>query len=209
MGRYTEARCRLCRREGTKLFLKGARCGTQKCAFTKRPNTPGMHLRQRGKASYYAIQLREKQKSKRIYGMWERQFRRFFDLATKAKGVTGRKLIELLERRIDNVIYRSLLAHSRSQARQFVGHGLVFVNGKRINIPSYLVKADEVIELKCKDPLMSNIKSSIDNVAKERSVPGWIAVDNSVLKINVSRLPVKEDLTIPINEQLIIELYSK
>jgi small subunit ribosomal protein S4 len=209
MGRYLEAKCRLCRREGMKLFLKGARCATEKCAVAKRTTPPGMHTRVSSKPSYYALQLREKQRVKRIYGVLERQFKRFFKLASMSKGVTGRTLIQLLERRLDNVIYRALFAFSRNQARQFVLHGLVFINGKRVDIPSILVKDKEIIEIKTKDSATKMIKEIFETNSKERSVPAWLEADGNNLKINILRLPEKEDLTIPINEQLIVELYSK
>ena len=209
MARYTEARCRLCRREGAKLFLKGNRCVTEKCAVQKRATPPGMHTRSSSKASYYSQQLREKQKVKRVYGMLERQFRRFFRTAAKAKGVTGRKLIELLERRLDNVVYRSLLANSRSQARQYVFHGLIFINGKRVNIPSHWVREGDNIELRPSDKLAVAVKDSAAAAAKERSVPTWLAATPENLQAKIVRLPIKEDLVLPVNEQLIIELYSK
>jgi len=209
MARYTQARCRLCRREGAKLFLKGNRCVTEKCAFQKRTNPPGMHARPMGKASNYSMQLREKQKTKRIYGMLEKQFRRFFRTASKAKGVTGRKLIELLERRMDNVLYRTLFADSRQQARQLVGHGLVYVNGKRINVPSAWIEEGDTLELKGSEKMIAIVKEAVKAAAKDRSIPTWLDTDGENLKAKVIRLPMKEDLVLPINEQLIIELYSK
>lgn len=209
MARYTESRCRLCRREGSKLFLKGARCATEKCAFTRRSTPPGMHTRPMGKVSNYALQLREKQKVKRIYGLLERQFRRYFHVATKSPGVTGRKLIELLERRLDNVIFRALFATSRNQARQAVCHGLVFLNNRRNGIPSAWVKEGDVLEIRCNDKLKATIKETIQATAKERSVVTWLDVDKDNLKIKVLRLPVRDDLLMQINEQLIVELYSK
>jgi len=209
MARDLGAKCRLCRREGMKLFLKGKRCGTEKCAVTRRTTPPGMHTRISSKPSYYALQLREKQRVKRMYGMLERQFRRFFRVATKAKGVTGRTLIQLLERRLDNVIYRALFAFSRNQARQIVQHGFVFVSGKRVNIPSFIIKEGDSLEIKAKDSFKKLIKEISELNAKERSVAGWLEVDNENLKIKVTRLPEKEDIALPINEQLIVELYSK
>jgi small subunit ribosomal protein S4 len=209
MGRYTDPKCRLCRREGAKLFLKGDRCASEKCAFQKRTNPPGMHTRPPSKPSYYSMQLREKQKVKRTYGMLEKQFKRFFRTASKAKGVTGRKLIELLERRIDNVIYRTLFAGSRAQARQLVAHGLVHVNGKRINVPSAWVDEGDTLEIKGSERLVGITKEAVKVVAKSRSVPTWLNTDNDNLKATVVRLPAKEDLVLQMNEQLIIELYSK
>lgn len=209
MGRYLGPKCRLCRREGMKLFLKGLRCNTEKCSFTKRPRQPGMHIYQTSKQSYYALQLREKQKVKRMYGMLEAQFKRFFHLASKSKGVTGQTLIQLLERRLDNVVYRAIFSFTRLQARQFVRHGFVFVNGKRVNIPSFLVKVSDVIELRVSDKLKKMISEIMEADSKIRSVPTWLEVDKEKLTIKVLRLPQKEDLAIPINEQLIVELYSK
>jgi len=209
MARYIEAKCRLCRREGMKLFLKGTKCNTEKCPFIKSPRSPGMHGKLQSKPSYYALQLREKQKVKRMYGVLERQFRRFFSLATKSKGVTGRVLIQLLERRLDNVIYRALFAFSRSEGRQIVGHGFVFLGNRRVDIPSYLVKEGEIFEIRGKESLIKLIKANIDINSKERSVPVWLSVDNNNLKIEVKSLPQREDLVVPVNEQLIVELYSK
>lgn len=210
MARYLEAQCRLCRREGMKLFLKGPKCNTEKCPFSKRPYPPGSNASTRQKKqSYYAMQLREKQKVKRMYGILEKQFRRFFSLASKAKGVTGRKLIELLERRLDNVIFRSLLAFSRNEARQIVRHGFVFVNGKRVDIPSFLVKENDVITIKAKEDAIKRLKETRTVNSKERSVPKWISVDEDSLKITFTRMPEKEDLIIQVNEQYIVELYSK
>ena len=211
MARYTEAKCRLCRREGVKLFLKGPRCNTEKCSFVKRPYAPGFHgnKMQRRKPSYYAMQLREKQKAKRMYGVLEKQFRRFFSIAVRTKGATGGILIQLLERRLDNVIYRSLCAFSRYQARQTVGHGFVFVNSRRVNIPSYLVKLGDVIEIRGREEFKKTIQATIDAASKERSVPDWLTVDKNKLNMEIARIPVREDLTVAINEQLIVELYSK
>jgi small subunit ribosomal protein S4 len=209
MARYTDAKCRLCRREGAKLFLKGARCATEKCAFTKRTTPPGVHTRPMGKQSYYAMQLREKQKVKRLYGMLERQFRRFFQVACKATGSTGKKLIELLERRLDNVVYRALFASSRTQARQIVGHGLLFLNNRRNGIPSAWVKEGDVLQLRCTDKQTALLKDAMNSAAKERSIPGWLEVDKDKLQIKVLRLPAREDVLMQINEQLIVELYSK
>ncbi|MFH1503847.1 MAG: 30S ribosomal protein S4 [Candidatus Omnitrophota bacterium] len=210
MGRYVGAKCRLCRRAGMKLFIKGARCVMEKCAFAKRPVPPGMQSTRRpSKPTYYALQLKEKQKVKRMYGMLEKQFKRFFMLANKSKGVTGRVLIQFLERRLDNIIFRSIFASSRNQARQIVRHGFVFVDGKRADIPSYIVKAGQIIEIRAKESLLQNIRENIEVNSKERSVASWIEVDNDKFKIEIKRLPEKEDLVIPVDEQLIVELYSK
>ena len=209
MGRYLESKCKICRRVGKKLFLKGIRCATEKCAIAKRPTPPGVHTRPRGKPTNYALQLREKQKVKQMYGMLEKQFKRFFTIAAKSKGVTGRVLIQFLERRLDNVIFRSLFAFSRNQARQMVTHGFVFVNGKRVNIPSYIVKEGEKIQLKGKETIKQNIKGRVELNSKERSVSTWLKVDNENFQIDILRLPEKEDLIIEIDEHLIVELYSK
>lgn len=209
MGRYTEAKCKLCRRAGEKLFLKGPRCITEKCSFSRRPTPPGSAGLKRSKPTNYALQLREKQKVKRMYGMLEKQFKRFFNLANKTRGVTGRVLIQLLERRLDNIIYRTLFAFSRNHARQMVQHGFVFVDGKRVDIPSYIVKGGQTIQIKAKDSVKAELKGNIEINSKERSVPDWMQVDNNNFTIKIVRLPEKEDLVIPVNEQLIVELYSK
>ncbi len=210
MGRYVEAKCRLCRRAQMKLFLKGSRCVTEKCSFSKKPSPPGAkHNRRPSKPTYYALQLREKQKVKMMYGMLERQFKRFFTVSSKSKGVTGRVLIQLLERRLDNVVYRSLFASSRNQARQMVTHGFAFIKGGRVNIPSYMVREGETIEIKAKDSVRQNVKENIEINSKERSVPSWLEVDKSSFKIKIVRLPEKEDTAIAVGEQLIVELYSK
>jgi small subunit ribosomal protein S4 len=193
-----------------KLFLKGNRCATEKCSFAKRPTPPGVHgTRRNSKPTYYALQLREKQKVKRMYGMLERQFKRFFVVANRTKGATGRTLIQLLERRLDNVIFRSLFAVSRNQARQFVNHGSVFVDGKRVNIPSYIVKEGQAIEVKATEKQNQVVKENIEVSSKERSVPTWLKVEKDSFKVSIVRLPEKEDLIMSVDEQLIVELYSK
>jgi small subunit ribosomal protein S4 len=192
-----------------KLFLKGHKCNTEKCPLAKRPFGPGMHGKRQTKQSYYALQLREKQKVKRIYGMLERQFKGFFISATKARGVTGRKLIQLLERRLDNVVFRGLFALSRSEARQLVRHGFIFIKGRRVDIPSYIVRENDDIIFKGKDSLIKKIKENIQINSKERSIPAWIEADHDALTAKIVRLPEKEDITIPVSEQLIVELYSK
>lgn len=209
MARDLRPKCKLCRRAGMKLFLKGIRCVTEKCAVAKRPTPPGMQKRQRSKPSYYALQLREKQKAKSIYGLLERQFRRFFEIAHKSEGATGQILIQELERRLDNIVFRSLFALSRSQARQFVRHGFIFIDSRRVDIPSFLVKKDQVIELRIGQKMNDLIKENIQISAKEKSVPEWLSVDNQNHKITIKRLPTKDDITIPMQEQLIVELYSK
>lgn len=209
MARDLRPKCKLCRRAGMKLFLKGIRCLTEKCGVAKRPTPPGMQRRQRSKPSYYALQLREKQKAKNIYGLLERQFRRFFEIAHKSEGATGQILIQQLERRLDNIVFRSLFALSRSQARQLVRHGFVFIDNRRVDIPSYIVKKDEVIKFEIDEGVKNLIKENIKISEKEKSVPEWLGVDNQNYKITVKRLPTKEDTTVPIQEQLIVELYSK
>ncbi|MCF7873031.1 MAG: 30S ribosomal protein S4 [Candidatus Omnitrophica bacterium] len=209
MARDLRPKCKLCRRAGMKLYLKGIRCLTEKCAVAKRPTPPGMQRRQRSKPSYYALQLREKQKAKNIYGLLERQFRRFFEIAHKSEGATGQILVQQLERRLDNIVFRSLFALSRSQARQLVRHGFVFIDDRRVDIPSFLVKSDQVIEFRIDEGVKNLIKENIEISQKEKSVPEWLSVDNQNYKITVKRLPTKEDTTIPIQEQLIVELYSK
>jgi len=192
-----------------KLFLKGAKCNSPQCPFSKRSYASGSRGKFTRKPSYYALQLREKQKVKRMYGLLERQFKRYFVIASKSKGVTGKVILQLLERRLDNVIFRLLFANSRNYARQIVRHGFIFINGRRVNIPSYLVKADDKVELKSKDSKKNLVKQNIEAALKERSVANWLFLDKDNLKGEVLRLPEKEDLTVPINEQLIVELYSK
>ena len=209
MARYTASSCRVCRREGTKLFLKGQRCYTEKCGFDKRSYAPGQHGKgQRIKLSNYGLQLREKQKVKRIYGVLEKQFRRYFKIASKTKGVTGKVLLQLLERRLDNVIFRLGLAISRPQARQIVRHNQVFVNSKRVNIPSYLIDKDDIVQVKTKDKAKAKIKDNME-LSKDRTVPSWLEFNANELSGKVIRLPEKEDIQQQIKEQLIVELYSK
>ncbi len=210
MGRYTGPVCRLCRREGEKLFLKGTKCFTEKCPIVKRAYVPGQHgqRQRRTKLSNYGLQLREKQKVKRIYGVLERQFRRYFDIAAKTKGVTGKILLQLLERRLDNVIFRLGLAGSRSGARQIVRHNQIYVNSKRVNIPSYLIKKDDIIQVKAKDGAVKKIRENLE-ITKDRGVPGWLEFLAEELAAKVLKLPEKEDIQQPIQEQLIVELYSK
>ncbi|MBM3250074.1 MAG: 30S ribosomal protein S4 [Candidatus Omnitrophica bacterium] len=209
MGRYTDAVCRLCRRQSEKLFLKGTKCYTEKCPITKRAYAPGQHGQgRRTKLSNYGLQLREKQKVKRMYGVMEKQFRKYFGTASKTKGVTGKVLLQLLERRLDNVIFRTGCAISRSQARQIVRHNHVTVNSRRVNIPSFLVEKDDLIRIKSKDKALNKIKDNLE-LAKDRSVPRWLEFNAADLTAKVSRLPEKEDIQQPIQEQLIVELYSK
>ncbi len=208
MARYTGPKCRFCRREGTKLFLRGDRCYTDKCAYERRPYAPGQHGRRRKKSSNYEIQLREKQKVRRLYGILERQFRRYFEIAEAKKGVTGTNLLRLLECRLDNVIYRLGFANSRNQARQLVKHGHFLVNGRKVDIPSYQVKAGDVIEVKEKSRKIPVIQEAQEVVAR-RGIPNWLELDADNFKGVVKALPEREDITFPINENLIVELYSK
>ena len=212
MARYIGPSCRLCRREGAKLFLKGSRCSTDKCAFTRRSYAAGQHGASKGKGrskiSDYGLQLREKQKVKRIYGVLERQFRRYFYEADRLEGVTGELLLQLLERRLDNVVLRSGFAVSLTQARQFVRYGHVQVNGKKVNIPSYMVSAGENIEVKGKDKLLKLIKENLE-ITKDRTVPSWISADTANLKAEVTKMPQREEVPFAVQEQLIVELYSK
>jgi small subunit ribosomal protein S4 len=208
MARYTEAVCRLCRREGEKLFLKGTRCFTEKCGIAKRAYAPGQHGQNKSKTSNYGLQLREKQKVKRIYGVLERQFRKYFKIASKTKGVTGKVLLQLLERRLDNVVFRMGLASSRAQSRQIVRHNMVQVDGHRVNIPSFLVDKDNLIMIKTGEGAQKKLRENIE-INKDRTVPAWLAFDVKNMSAKVVRLPEKTDIQQPIEEQLIVELYSK
>lgn len=209
MSRYTGSVCRICRRENIKLFLKGDRCYSDKCAFDRRGYAPGEHgQRRRGKISDYGIQLREKQKVKRMYGLSEKQFNLFFKRADRQKGVTGTNLLVMLERRMDNVVYRLGFVNSRTQGRHFVRHNHFLVNGKKVNIPSYQIKVGDVIELHEKSKKVQAINDALDAVVR-RGVPQWLELEKENLKGEVKGLPVREDLTIPMQEQLIVELYSK
>lgn len=208
MARYINAVCRLCRREGEKLFLKGTKCTTEKCSLAKRTYAPGQHGTAKPKLSNYGLQLREKQKVKRIYGILERQFRRYFSIASKSKGVTGKVLLQLLERRLDNVIFRLGIGLSRAQARQIVRHNFVYVNSKRVNIPSYLISKNDTIQIKPKEKSKNTINENLE-LSKDRSVPSWLEFNKNELAAKVLRLPEKEDIQQPIQEQLIVELYSK
>jgi len=209
MARYTGPRCRQCRREGMKLFLKGAKCVGPQCPVARRPYAPGMHGRHMSKPTAYSVQLREKQKVKRVYGTLERQFRRYYQEATRTKGATGRQMLQFLERRLDNVIYRLLFAVSRAEARQFVRHGFFKVNGRKVNIPSYQVGVDDKIEITGDEQKRKLVAEIVESNSKDRSVVSWLFLDKDKLKGEVLRLPDKEDLTIPVTEQLIVELYSK
>lgn len=208
MAKYNESKCRLCRREGSKLFLKGDRCYTDKCAFDRRPYAPGQHGRARKKASDYSTQLREKQKVRRIYGVLERQFRNYFTKADMAKGVTGTNLLSMLERRLDSVVYRLGFANSRQQARQLVRHGIFTLNGRKANIPSMLVRIGDVLEVPEKHRKIP-VLAEAQQVVARRGLPGWLEVDGAAFKGTVKALPQREDIQTPINENLIVELYSK
>ncbi|MCL2426225.1 MAG: 30S ribosomal protein S4 [Oscillospiraceae bacterium] len=208
MARYTGAVCRLCRREGQKLFLKGDRCYTEKCAAERRPYPPGQHGQGRSKASEYGLQLREKQKAKRYYGVLERQFRSYFEMARKRKGKAGENLLALLETRLDNTVYRLGFAMSRAEARQLVLHGHFLVNGRKVNIPSFLVRPGMIISLKDKSRGLDKLKSVIEANAS-RVPPKWLDYDANAMVAKVAAVPEREDIDIPIEEQLIVELYSK
>ena len=208
MARYTDASCRLCRREGEKLFLKGSRCYSDKCAIARRAYAPGQHGQAKKKQSEYSLQLREKQKAKRYYGVLEGQFHKYFEMASKQKGVTGEALLSLLERRLDNVVYRMGLGTSRAQARQLVTHGHFTVNGKRVDIPSFLVSANDEIAVCEKSRSLDKI-DEILNTTGGRVVPAWIDFDSDKMAAKITALPVRSDIDFPIEEHLIVELYSK
>jgi small subunit ribosomal protein S4 len=207
MARYTESVCKLCRRERMKLFLKGAKCDTMKCPVERKPYPPGEHGRGRIRESEYLLQLREKQKCRRIYGLLERQFRNLYEQASREGGITGETLLRMLEQRIDNVVFRTNFAASRNQARQFVRHGHVLVNGKRVTIPSYRVRPGDVIAIgpKVKDNII--IRHNLDTI--DRAVPAWLDVSGDRLEATVRDLPLREQIDVPVREQLIVELYSK
>jgi len=208
MARYTGPVCRLCRREGQKLFLKGDRCYTGKCAIDRRAYPPGQHGQGRSKASEHGTQLREKQKTKRYYGLLESQFRKYFDMAIKMEGRTGENLLTILETRLDNVIYRLGFGMSRAEARQLVNHGHFLVDGKRVDIPSFLVKPGMVVTMKEKSRKSDKIKASLETGAFTRA-PGWLELDANQMAAKVVGVPKKEDIELPIAEHLIVELYSK
>ena len=207
MARYTGSVCRLCRREGCKLFLKGDRCYSSKCSFTNRPHAPGQHGQNRKKVSEYGTQLREKQKVKRAYGMLEKQFRSYFETAAHMKGVTGTNMLELLERRLDNVVLRLGIGESRAQARQIVLHGHITVNGKRVDIPSYRVSVGDVIAVKEKSRSLEMFKAVAEQASKP--IPKWLDFDVENLVGKVTALPERDDIDLTIEEHLIVELYSK
>ena len=208
MARYTDSVCRLCRREGTKLFLKGDKCFSAKCAQTARPTPPGQHGQARArKASEYGIQLREKQKARRAYGLMEGQFRRTFGKAEGMKGITGENLLQLLERRLDNIVYRSGLASSRAQARQFVAHGLFTVNGKKVDIPSYTTKVGDVVAVRANRRDIEHFKIVKEGIT--RVVPKWLTTVAVDLSTTVSALPQRDDVDLSLQENMIVEFYSR
>ncbi len=209
MARYIGSVCRLCRRENLKLFLKGDRCYSDKCAFDRRSYPPGQHGQRRGrKISDYGIQLREKQKAKRIYSLSEKQFHLFFIRADNQKGITGTNLLVMLERRLDNVVYRLGFVNSRTQGRHFVRHKHFLVNGRKVDIPSYIIKIGDMIEVREKSRKIQAIGDSLDTVVR-RGIPQWLDLEKENLKGIVKGFPAREDITTPIQEQLIVELYSK
>src|SRR3954466_7380031 len=207
MARYTGPVCRLCRRERMKLFLKGAKCDTMKCPIEKRPYPPGIHGRGRIRESEYMLQLREKQKARRIYGLLEKQFRNLYAQAAGQTGITGENLLRMLELRLDNVVFRAAWAASRNQARQFVRHGHVLVNGKRVTIPSYRVRKGDGVALKPKSRNMIVIRHNVDTL--DRQVPPWLEAGAEGFEVTIRDLPLREHIDVPVREQLIVELYSK
>ena len=208
MARYIGPVCRLCRREGLKLFLKGDRCYTEKCAIERRAYPPGQHGQRHSKRSDYGYQLREKQKVRRMYGLLEKQFRSYYVTADRKKGVTGQNLLRLLETRLDNAVYRLGFAVNRSEARQIVRHNHVLVNGRKANIPAMQLRIGDVVEIKPRAQKHNRVVSAVDNVDR-RGVPNWLELDRKAFKGTVRELPAREDITMPIEEHLIVELYSK
>jgi small subunit ribosomal protein S4 len=208
LARYTDARCRQCRRERMALYLKGDRCYTDKCAIQRRNYPPGQHGQGRGKISDYGLQLREKQKVKRMYGVLEKQFRGYFERAERMRGITGTNLLVLLERRLDNVVYRLGFANSRSQARQLVRHNHVLVDGLRVNLPSFLVKVGQAVQVTEKSRTSPLVRDALEAAAR-RGCPPWLELEKDEAKGRVSMFPTREDITMPIQEHLIVELYSK
>ncbi len=208
MARYRESMCRLCRREGLKLFLKGDRCYSEKCAFERRGYAPGDHGQLRKKFSDYGVQLREKQKLKRMYGLLEKQFRGYFDKADRQKGITGSNLLIFLERRLDNMVFRMGFANSRTEARQLVRHNHFLVSGKPVNIPSYLIKLGDEVQVREGSRKVERILEAMGTVAR-RGVPQWLEIDKTNFRGVLKTLPTREELTMPVREQLVVELYSK
>ncbi len=208
MATYRGPVCRLCRREGVKLFLKGTRCMTEKCAIERRSYPPGQHGQARTRVTEYSAQLREKQKLRRIYGLMERQFRGTFEKAEGRAGVTGDELVILLERRLDNVVYRLGFASSRKQARQIVNHGHILLNGKKTDIPAYAVKTGDIIQIRQRSREIPTIVSALDSV-ESRGIPSWLELDRNALKGEVKAFPTKDEIALPVNEQMVVELYSR
>ncbi|MBU6374975.1 MAG: 30S ribosomal protein S4 [Bdellovibrionales bacterium] len=208
MARYTGSVCRLCRRENQKLFLKGDRCMTDKCAIERRGYPPGQHGQGRIKFSEYGLQLREKQKIKRIYGLMERQFRSLFGKADRAKGITGTNLLTMLERRLDNVTYRAGFGNSRSEARQLVRHGHFTVNGKKVDVPSYLISKGDLVEVHQTSKGVTRIAAALEAV-KRREIPQWLELDATSQKVRIRDIPARDDITAPMEERMVVELYSK
>ncbi len=210
MARYVGAECRQCRREGMKLFLKGNKCTTDKCAFERRNYPPGQHSEgNRGKGSDYGKQLREKQKLRRIYGLMERQFHGYYEVASRKRGITGEILLQLLEQRLDNVVFRMGLAINRLASRQLVAHGHVLVNGRKVDIPSFQVKVGDRIEVREKSKQMLGIKQAVETLARRGGVPSWLEVNHETLSGVFRKVPSKEEISLPIQEQMVVELYSK
>ena len=207
MARYTGAVCKLCRRERMKLFLKGAKCDTMRCPVERKPYPPGQHGRGRIRDSEYLLQLREKQKARRIYGVLEKQFRNMYEEAARERGITGESLLRKLELRLDNAVFRAGFAASRNQARQFVRHGHVNVNGKRVTFPSYELSKGDVVDMAPKAQKMIVLRHNLDTI--DRAVPAWLDVEASNYKATVRELPIREQIDVPVREQLIVELYSK
>lgn len=206
MSRYTGPSCKLCRREGVKLFLKSERCYTEKCEIEKRNYPPGVHVESRTKVTEYGVRLREKQRVKRMYGLTETQFKRFFGMAEKMGGITGTNLLVFLERRLDNMVYRLGFAGSRKEARQLVSHRHIMVNGKKVNVPSFLVKEGDDIEVA--DKSLPSVRNALESVVR-RGIPSWLELDKEGAKGKVKLLPTRDDITLPIKEQLIVEYYSR
>jgi small subunit ribosomal protein S4 len=206
LSRYTGPVCKICRREGLKLFAKGERCYTEKCEIEKRNYPPGVHVETRGKVTEYGMRLREKQKVRRMYGLTENQFKRFFTLAEKAKGITGTNLLIFLERRLDNMVYRLGFAVSRKEARQMVSHSHVTVNGRTVDVPSYLVEEGDEIAIRHKN--LVAVQSALESVVR-RGLPSWLELEKEEMKGKVKLLPTREDITVPIKEQFIVEYYSR
>ena len=209
MARYIDESCRVCRREGEKLFLKGSRCYTDKCAITRRAYGPGQHGQKRKKQSEYGMQLREKQKAKAFYGVLESQFRKYFEEAARSKEITGLKLLQILESRLDNIVYRLGLATSRAQARQIVRHGHITVNGGKVNIPSYLTKVGDVITVKEADRNSEQFKAIVEATENGRPVPTWLEADLENRNGKIVALPTRDEIDLSVQEHLIVELYSK